>query len=122
MLKIILLFSTFFILLCKLHVLNIEQGDNKASEYIDPFKFNEWGRAVGKMVLKESKINTNDIVDTLFSTDLNTSQTDVVPLLFTYKSNEPIEPFSYEVKNSDSCLSFNTWTKPLRRIQMVIAS
>jgi hypothetical protein len=107
MLKIILLFSTFSILLCDLYVLNIEQGGDKASEYIDPMLFYEWSRPVGKIDFKESKINTNDMIDTLFSTALNNSQPDAVPFLYTYRYNGPIEPFSYEVKKSDSCLSFN---------------
>jgi hypothetical protein len=108
MLKLILFFSKLLILLCDLHILNIEQGDDKVSKYIDPYHFKVWFSTPSPIDFTIGEIETGEIVENTFFSVLLKSGPDIIPKLYMFESTTGgIEYFSYETKKCDNCLVFN---------------
>jgi hypothetical protein len=107
MLKTILFLSNLALLLSKYYILNIEQGDDKVSEFIDamtPFKWETTGMvSSGTHNLPAEK--DKDIA--LFDGSLKALDSDVLPNISISKTSDDKKKFSYDLKKCDTCLSFN---------------
>jgi hypothetical protein len=107
MLKTILFLSKLALLLSKYYILNIEQGDDKVSEFIDamtPFKWetSEYGRSLthGLFVAKDKDIS-------LFDGKFKALDSDILPNISIYKTSDDKKKFSYDLKKCETCLTFN---------------
>jgi hypothetical protein len=106
MFKTILILSKLALLLSKYYILNIEQGGEEVSEYIDamiPFK---WGSYDTKMSYS-LPIKHNSPIP-LFKKQFKSVNPDVLPnISITLTFDDIMEKHSFDLKKCDTCLTFN---------------
>jgi hypothetical protein len=108
MLKTFLFFSKIAILLSQHHILNIEQGENNASKYLDSIPY-KWGPET-KNPSNESKDITagvNEPVTKLFEYWLGVLGPNMLPEISIYNTENKTKQYSYNFAKCDNCLLFD---------------
>jgi hypothetical protein len=106
MLKLILIFSSFAFLISKPHILNIEQGEEKVSMYLDSVNPYEWKTDGNQFkYFFNLSVDANENVNPIDSS-IGISN-DRFPEIKIYKISDDSQLYSYEINRSDNCLLFN---------------
>jgi hypothetical protein len=106
MLKTILFLSKLALLLSKYYILNIEQGDDKVSEFIDAMTPYKWETTGTVSSTTHGLLVANDTDISLFDGNLKALDSDILPNLSIYKTSDDKKKFSYDLKKCETCLSF----------------
>jgi hypothetical protein len=108
MLKTFLIFSKIAILISQHHILNIEQGENNGSKYLDNIPY-KWGPEI-KNPSNESKdifAGINEPVTKLFEFWLDVLDPNMLPEISIYNTEDKTKQYSYNFDKCDNCLLFD---------------
>jgi hypothetical protein len=91
------------------YILNIEQGDITVSKYSAAMNPYTWDKSIGASKTTSSQtVNANELSKPLsFKQSTDQIETDIIPQISIYNTNDKTKQYSYNLKKCDSCLLFN---------------
>jgi hypothetical protein len=108
MLKILMFLINLAILNSQHHILNIEEGDNKASKYLDAIDIKRYHNKSVSISSPHMYVKANEIHSDIFEPKLNSFNPDYLPNILVQKLNVmKHDPVSFNVNKCDTCLFFN---------------
>jgi hypothetical protein len=108
MLKTFLIFSKIAILISQHHILNIEQGENNASKYLENIPY-KWGPENKNPSYESQDIfaGINEPVTKLFEFWLDVLEPNMLPEISIYNTEDKTKQYSYNFEKCNNCLLFD---------------
>jgi hypothetical protein len=107
MFKTLIILSKLALLLSKYYILNIEQGGEEVSQYIEAMTPFKWGSSGTSSSGNFSFPIEHNLLVPLFKANFKSVNPDVLPNISITNTLDEKKKYSYDLKKCDKCLTFN---------------